>query len=157
MRKNCWSLQAVTELDVLDVTAFGRRLFNEELNDPYSSPNIIQVIKSGRVRNVGHLTGMGARRGPYRTLVGKLEWKRPLWKPSFDGRAVWKQIFQEVGMQDIDWINLAQDRDRRRAVVKAVMNLRVGYIKYGEFLCQFSVLLPTLEGLCSMTLVHDGQ
>jgi len=60
-------------------------------------------------------------------------------------------------MQDIDWIDLVQDRDRRRAVVNAVMKLRADYIKYGEFFCELGVLLPTQKGLCSMTLLHDGQ
>jgi hypothetical protein len=53
-----------------------RKLHNEELNDPYSSPNIVQVIKLRRMRWVGHVAHMGESRGIYRVLVGKLEGKR---------------------------------------------------------------------------------
>jgi hypothetical protein len=55
------------------VTGERRRLLNEELNDPYPFPNVIRVIKSGRMRRVRHVTGMGARRGAYRSLVWKSE------------------------------------------------------------------------------------
>ena len=59
-----------------------RKLHNEELNDLYSSPNIIRVIKSRRMRRVGHVARMGERRGVYRVLVGRSEGKRPLGRPS---------------------------------------------------------------------------
>jgi len=55
-----------------------RRLHNEELIDLYSSPNIVRVIKSRRMRWVGHVARMGEDRGMYRVLVGKPERKRPL-------------------------------------------------------------------------------
>ena len=55
-----------------------RRLHNEKLNDLYSSPNIVQVIKSRRMRWDGHVARMGEERGVYRVLVGKPEGKRPL-------------------------------------------------------------------------------
>ena len=55
-----------------------RRLHNEELNDLYSSPNIVRVIKSRRMRWAGHVARMGEERGAYRVLVGKPEGKRPL-------------------------------------------------------------------------------
>jgi hypothetical protein len=58
-----------------------RRLHNEELNDLYSSPNIVQVIKSRRMRLAGHVARMGEERGVYRVLVGKAEGKRPLGRP----------------------------------------------------------------------------
>ena len=58
-----------------------RRLHNEELNDLYSSPNIVRVIKSRRMRWAGHVARMGEERGVYRVLVGKPEGKRPLGRP----------------------------------------------------------------------------
>ena len=61
-----------------EVTGKWRRLHNEELNDLYSSPNIVLVIKSRRVRLSGHVARMGDERGAYRVLVGKPEGKRPL-------------------------------------------------------------------------------
>jgi len=73
---------------------------------------------------VGHVARMGERRGVYRVLVGKPEGKRPLGDSSVDRKIILKWIFRkwDVGM---DWIELAQDRDRWRALVNAVMNLRV--------------------------------
>jgi len=61
-----------------EVTGVWRRLHNEELNDLYSSPNIVRVIKSRRMRWAGHVARMGEERGAYRVLVGKPEGKRPL-------------------------------------------------------------------------------
>ena len=102
-----------------------RRLHNEELNDLYSSPNIVQVIKSRRMRWAGHVAHMGEERGAYRVLVGKLEGRRPLGRP----RRRWvdniRMDLQEVGCGYMDWIGLAQDRDRWWMLVSVVMNLRV--------------------------------
>jgi len=64
-----------------EVTGEWRRLHNEELNDLYSSPNIVRVIKSRRMRSAGHVVHMGEERGVYRVLVGKPEGKRPLGRP----------------------------------------------------------------------------
>ena len=61
-----------------EVTGEWRRVHNEELNDLYSSPNIIQVIKSRRMRWAGHVAYMGTRRGAYSVFVGKPEGKRQL-------------------------------------------------------------------------------
>jgi hypothetical protein len=55
-----------------------RKLHNDELHDLYSSPNIVRVIKSRRLRWAGHLAGMGEGRGVYRVLVGRPEGKRPV-------------------------------------------------------------------------------
>jgi len=85
-------------------------LHNEELNDLYSSPNIVRVIKSRRMRWAGHVARMGQERGLYRFLVGKSEGKRPLGRP----RRRWvyniRMELQEVGCEFMDWIGLAQDR-----------------------------------------------
>jgi hypothetical protein len=69
-----------------DVTREWRKLHNEELNDLYSSPNMVRMIKSRRKRWPGHVARMGERRSVYRVLVGKREGKRPLGRPSIDGR-----------------------------------------------------------------------
>jgi len=108
-----------------EVTGDWRRLHNEEINVLYSSPNIMRVIKSRRVRWAGHVVSMGEERGVYRVLVGKPEGKRPLGRP----RRRWvhniRMDLQEVGCGHVDWSGLAQDRDRWRTLVSAVMNLRV--------------------------------
>ena len=100
-----------------------RKLHNEELN-VYCSPNIVRGIKS-RIRWVGHVERMGEWRGVYRVLVGKPEGKRPLGRPRHRWEDDIKMDLQEVGCGGIVWIELAQDRDRWRALVNAVMNLRV--------------------------------
>ena len=63
------------------VTGEWRKLHNEELNDLYSSPNIVRVIKSRRMRWAEHVVRMGERRGVYRVLVGKRDGRRPLGRP----------------------------------------------------------------------------
>jgi len=108
-----------------EVTGEWRRLHNEELNDLYCSNNIVLMIKSRRMRWAGHVGRMGEDRGVYRVLVGKPEGRRPMGRP----RRRWvdniRMDVQEVGCVYMDWIGLAQDRDRRRTLVSAVMNLRV--------------------------------
>jgi hypothetical protein len=108
-----------------EVTVGWRKLHNEELNDLYSSPNIVRVIKSRRMRWVGHVAPMGKRRGVYRVLVRKPEDQRPLGRARRRWEDNIKTDLQEVGCGVMDWIKLAQDRDRWRALVDAVMNLRV--------------------------------
>jgi len=106
-----------------EVTREWRKLLNEELNDLYSS--IVQVIKSRRMRWVGHVARMGKRRGIYRVLVGKPEGKRPLGRPKFRWENNIKMDLQEVECGSMDWIELAQGRDRWWVCVNAIMNLRV--------------------------------
>ena len=99
-------------------------MHNEEINDIYSAPNVFRVTKSRRMRWVGHVARMGEEREVYRVLVGKPEGKRPLGRP----RSRWvdyiRMDLREMGCGYMDWIGLAQDRDRWRTLVSAVMNLR---------------------------------
>jgi len=108
-----------------EVTGEWRRLNNEELNNLYSSPNIVRVIKSRIMRWAAHVARIGEERVVYRVLVGKPEGRRPLGRP----RRRWvdniRTDLQEVGCGYMDWIGLAQDGDRWRMLVSAVMNLRV--------------------------------
>ena len=88
-----------------------RKLYNEELNDLYSSPNIVWVIKS-RMRWAGNVARMGEKRDVYRILVGKPEEKRPLGRLMHRWEDNLNMDLQEVGYWGMDWIDLAQDRDR---------------------------------------------
>jgi hypothetical protein len=108
-----------------------RKLHNEELTDLCSSPNIVRVIKSRRMRQAGHVVYMGERRGIYRDLVGKPKGKRPFERPRHRWEDNITMDLQEVVCGDMDCIKLAQDRDRWRALLNAVMNL---WVKCGEFL-----------------------
>ena len=100
-------------------------LHTEELNDLYRSTNILRVIKSRRMRWAGHVARVGEERGVNRVLVGKLEGRKTLGRP----RRRWvdniRMDLQEVGCVYMDWIGLAQDRDRWRTLLSAVMNLSV--------------------------------
>jgi hypothetical protein len=90
----------------------------------YSSPSIIMVIKARRMRWAGHVARMGEMRDVY-ILVGRPEGRRPLGRP----RRRWEDNImmdlREIWFGDVDWIQWAQVRDRWRAVVNTVMNLRV--------------------------------
>ena len=72
-----------------------------------------------------HVARMGERRGVYKILVGKPDGKRPLGRPRSRWQNNIKMDLQVVGCEGMDWIELARDRDRRRALVIAVMNFRV--------------------------------
>ena len=80
---------------------------------------------NSRIRWAGHVARMGERRGVYRILVGKHERRKPLGRPRPGWEDNIKMDLQEIGCGGMDWIELAQDRDRWRALVTSVMNLLV--------------------------------
>jgi hypothetical protein len=80
-----------------EATGESRRLHNEELNDLYSSQNIVRVIKSRRMRRAGHVACMGEKTGAYRILVGRPEGRRPLGRP----RRRWEDI--KMYVQEVGW------------------------------------------------------
>jgi len=95
-----------------EVTGEWIKLHNEELNDLYSSPNTVRVIKSRRMRWAGHVARMGERRGVFRVLVGKPEGKRPLRRPKRRWEDNIRMDLQEVGCGSMDWIRLAQGKKK---------------------------------------------
>jgi hypothetical protein len=95
-----------------EVDGLCRKLHNDELHSLYSSPNIVRVIKSGRLRWAGHVAHMGEGRGVHGVLVGKPKWKRPLGRPKFRWEDNIKLDLRETGIDGANWIQLAQDRVR---------------------------------------------
>jgi hypothetical protein len=108
-----------------EVTGERRKLHSRELHNLYSSPDIIRQIKSRGMRWAVHVARMGEGRNVYRVLVGKPEGRRPLGRPRRRWEVGIKMDLSEIGWGGVEWIHLAQNRDRWRAVVNAVMNLRV--------------------------------
>jgi hypothetical protein len=106
------------------VTGEWRKFHNEELRDLYSLRSIIRIINS-RMRLARHVARMGEKRNGYRLLVGKPEGKRSLGRP----RGRWMDNIRmdlgDVGWGDVNRIGLAKDRNRWRALVNSVLNLRV--------------------------------
>jgi hypothetical protein len=98
---------------------------SSELHNLYSSPSKIRIIRSKGMRWTGHVARMGERRNVYRLLVGKPEGKRPLGRPRRRWMDNIKMDLLEIGVSVVDWIGLAQDRYRRRALVNSAMNLWV--------------------------------
>jgi hypothetical protein len=101
------------------------KLHNEKLNDLYSLPDIVRVVKSRRMRWAGHVARMWEDRGVHRVLVGKSEGKRSLGRPRRRWEDNIKIDLQEVGWGRGVWMELAQDRDRWRALVGTVRDFRV--------------------------------
>jgi hypothetical protein len=110
-----------------EVTRGWKKLHNEDLRDLYSSPSIriFRIIKSMRMRWAEHVARRGEKRNVYRLLVGKPEGKRSLGRP----RRRWldniRMDLVKVVWGDVDWIGVAQDRNRWRANVNSLLNLRV--------------------------------
>ena len=96
-----------------------------ELSDLYSLPNIVRLTKSKRMRWAGYVARMGEDRVVHSVLVGKSEGKRPLGRPRRKWEDNIKMDLQEVGGGLGDWMELAQDRDRWRALVGTVRDFRV--------------------------------
>jgi hypothetical protein len=107
-----------------EVTGEWIKLVSGELPRFYSSPDIIRQIKLRRMRWAGHVARMGDGRNVYRVLVGEPEGKDHLKDQGVDGRKGLKWTLGRL-VGDVEWIHLAQDGDRWRAVVNAVMKLRV--------------------------------
>jgi hypothetical protein len=102
-----------------------RKLRNDELHSLYSSLNFVRVIRSRRISWAGHMARMGEGRGVYRVLVGKPKGKRPLRRPRRRWEDNIKMDLREIGIDEANWIQLAQDRVQCRAFVNTIMNLRV--------------------------------
>jgi hypothetical protein len=99
------------------VTGGWRKLHNEELHGLFSSPSIVRVIKTKRMRWAGHVARMGEVKGAYNILVGRPEGRRPLGRPRRRWEDNIEMDLREIGFVDVDWIHLAQDRDRWRDLV----------------------------------------
>jgi hypothetical protein len=102
-----------------------RKFHDDELHNLYSSPNIVRVIKSRKMRWAGHVARMEEGRGVYRLLVGRPEGRRPLGRPRCRWKDNIKMDLREIRIDGANWIQLAQDRVQWRALVSTVMNIRV--------------------------------
>jgi hypothetical protein len=105
-----------------EIIAYWRKLHNEELHNLYSSPDVIRMITSRRMRWESHIARMGKKRNAYRILVGKPEGKRPQGSPTHKWENNIKIGFRKVGWGGMDWIDLAQDRGQWRALMNTIMN-----------------------------------
>jgi hypothetical protein len=99
-------------------------LHNDELHGLYSSPNIVRVIKSRRMRWAGQVARVEEGRVVYRVLVGRTEGKRPLGRPRRRWEDNIKMDLREIGIDGVNWIQLVEDRVKWRDFVNTVTNLR---------------------------------
>jgi hypothetical protein len=95
-----------------EVTGQWRKLHNEKLRNMYSSPNIIRILKSRRMRWAGRVARMGDKRSAYRLMVGKPEGRRPPGRPRRRCLDNIRMDLVEVGWGYVDWIGLTQNRNR---------------------------------------------
>jgi hypothetical protein len=120
-----WVLRIIFGPKRDEVTGSWRKQHNEELHNLYSSPSIIRMIMSRRMRWGGHVARTGEKSIAYRILVGKPEGKRPLGRP----RRTWvdhiKIDLGEIGWNDVDWVDVPLGREQWMAFVNMVMNFRV--------------------------------
>jgi hypothetical protein len=106
-----------------EMTEGKRKLHKDEFHNLYSSPNDIRMMRLRAVMD-GDVERMREMQNAYKILVGKSKGKRQLGR----SRSTWKNIrkcLKEIGWDSLDWIHLAKDRDRWRALVNTVMNFRV--------------------------------
>jgi hypothetical protein len=108
-----------------EVTGECRKLHNEEPNDLYSSPSIVRVVNSRQIRLAGHVANKAERRVVYRVLDGNSRRKRPLGRPRRRWENNIKIVLQEAGCGGMDWIKLAQDRNKWRVRLNALIKLQV--------------------------------
>jgi hypothetical protein len=108
-----------------EVTGEWRKLHSGELHNLYSSPDITRQVKSRRMRWAGHVAGIGEGRNVYRVLVGKPEGNKLLARPRRRWENGIRMDLRQTGWERVEWIQVAQDRDRWWDLVNAVMNLRV--------------------------------
>jgi hypothetical protein len=108
-----------------EVTGEWRKLHNKELRDLYSSPIIVRVIKSRSMKWAGHVERTWEKRNVYRLLVGKPEGRRTLGRPRLRWVGNIRMNLGEVEWGDVDWIGLAQGRNRWRALVNSLLNIQV--------------------------------
>ena len=113
-----------------DANGEWRRLHNEELHSLYRSPNIVRVIKSRRLRWAGHVARMEEGRSAFKILTGKPTGKKPLGRPRRRWEDNIRMNLEEIGINAGNWVDSAQDRDCRRALVNAAWNLP-GSISHG--------------------------
>ncbi|KAJ4432614.1 hypothetical protein ANN_21237 [Periplaneta americana] len=144
-----------------EVTGERRKLHNTELHALYSSPDIIRNIKSRRLRWAGHVARIGESRNAYRVLVGRPEGKRPLWRPRRRWENNIKMDLRELGYDDRDWINLAQDRDQWRAYVRAAVNLRplsrLGMMSRGKWILFLNSTISVQEYFANIYVPVDCE
>ena len=118
-------LRGIFERTREEVTGEWRKVHNGELNDLYCTPNIVRVTTSRKMRWAGYVARMRERKGVNRVLVGKPEGKRSLGRRRSRWEDNIKMDVEDVGCGGMDWMELAQGRDRWWVRVNVVMNLRV--------------------------------